>query len=217
VNDTPLFADPLYGLRFWRVTADDDGELLAAPHQGTHWPPGGEWLEARCPHGHSAPAPGCDCGVHAWHPRRTSARDVLAHRGTVGGIVEARGAIEVHENGIRAARARPHALIVTPGCNQALLRRLAARYRAEPVEVRGPRALLAYCREHDIGLGEDVVGELLGVDPVKRRRARFRHDALRVAAALTISALLVVLGLVVAGDPPGDRTLFGRAGEIHTH
>jgi hypothetical protein len=217
VNETPLFADPLYGLRFWRVIVDEGGEVLAGPHQGTHWPPAGEWLESRCPTGHPAPAPGCDCGAHAWHPRRWSARDVLAPRGTVAGIVEARGAIEVHEDGIRAARARPHALLVTPGSNQALIRRLADRYDTSLVEVRGPRALLAYCREHDIGMGEDVVAELLGVDPAERRRARFRHDVLRVAVALAVTALLFVLGAQLAVDPPGDRTLFGRTGEIHTH
>jgi hypothetical protein len=217
VTDTPLFADPLYGLRFWRVAADEGGELLTAPHRGTPWAPGGEWLQARCPTGHAAPAPGCDCGVHAWHPRRRSVRDVLASRGTVPGIVEAQGAIEVHEDGIRAARARPHALIVTPGCNEARIRRLAARYQASVVEVRGPRALLAYCREHDIGMGDDVVSELLGVRSGERRRARLKHDALRVAVAVVVAALLVVLGAEIAVDPPGPRTLYGRTGEIHTH
>ena len=217
MNDTPLFAEPLYGLRFWRVAAADSGELLAGPHQGTFWPPAGEWLQARCPFGHDAPAAGCDCGAHAWHPRRKSVRDVLAFRGTVAGIVEARGAVEVHEDGIRAALARPHALIATPGCNRALLRRLAARYDASLVEVRGPRALLAYSREHDIGMGEDVGSDLLGVNPTERRRARLTHDVLRVAVALVVVALLVVLGAEVAVDPPGDHKLFGRTGEIHTH
>ncbi len=198
--------------------SDEGGEVLAGPHQNALWPPGGQWLQARCPTGHAAPAPGCDCGAHAWHPRRHSVRDVLAPRRTVPGIVEAQGAIEVHEDGIRAARARPHALLVTPGCNAAMIRRLADRYGAALIEVRGPRDLLAYCREHHIGMGEDVVSELLGTgDPRQRRRAKFRHDFLRVAAALMVTALLVVLGLQLAVDPPGDRTLFGRTGEIHTH
>jgi hypothetical protein len=217
VSETPLFADPLFGLRFWRVTSDEGGELLAGPQKNTPWPPGGEWLHAQCPTGHGAPAPGCDCGAHAWHPRRRSVRDVLASRGTVAGIVEAQGAVEVHEDGIRAARARPYALLLTPGCNQALIRRLGDRYGTSLVEVSGPRALLSYCREHDIGMGEHVVAELLGTDPNERRRASFRHDALRLAAALAVAALLVVLGLQVLADPPGDRTLYGRTGEIHTH
>jgi hypothetical protein len=218
VSDTPLFADPLYGLRYWRVTADEGGEALVGPHQHALWPPGGQWLHASCPTGHTAPAPECDCGAHAWHPRRRSVRDVLAPRGTVAGIVEAQGAIEVHEDGIRAARARPHALLVTPGCNKAMIRRLADRYGAALVEVRGPRALLAHCQEHDIGMGEDVVADLLGTgDPAQRRRATFRNDALRLVAAVAVAAVLVVLGLQVTADPPGDRTLFGRTGEIHTH
>jgi len=85
VTDTPLFADALFGLRYWRVTVDDGVEWLAAPHQNTRWPPGGQWLQAKCPMGHDAPAAGCDCGAHAWHPRRRSAREVLAVRATVAG------------------------------------------------------------------------------------------------------------------------------------
>jgi hypothetical protein len=174
VTDTPLFADSLFGLRFWRVTTDESGEWLAAPHQNTRWPPGGQWLHAKCPLGHDAPAAGCDCGVHAWHPRRKTARDALAVRATIAGVVEAQGAIEVHEDGFRAARARPYALIAIPRSNPALMDRLAERYGTPVVDVSGPRELLAWCREHGIGMGEDVVADLLGIDlEVERRRARF--------------------------------------------
>jgi hypothetical protein len=218
VTETPLFADPLFGLRFWRVTVDDRGEWLAAPHQNTRWPPGGQWLHATCPTGHGAPAADCDCGAHAWHPRRHSARDVLAPRGTVAGIVEARGAIEVHEDGFRAARARPWTLIATPGRNTALIGRLAERYGASVLEVSGPSELSDWCRDRSIGMSEKVVMDLLGTgDPAKRRRARFRKDALRVAAALAVTALLVILGLQVTPDADGDSPLFGRTGEIHRH
>jgi hypothetical protein len=218
VSDTPLFADPLYGLRFWSVTSDGGGEVLLAPHRDAPWPPDGQWLEARCPTGHGAPAPECSCGAHAWHPRRRSVRDVLAPRGTVAGIVEAQGAVEVHEDGIRAARARPYALILTPGCNAAMVRRLADRYSAALVEVRGPRQLLSYCREHDIGMGEGVVTELLGTgDPRRRRRARLRHDVLRVAVALAITTLLTVLGMQLLVGPSDGHALFGREGWVQTH
>jgi hypothetical protein len=175
VTDTPLFAEPLLGLRFWRVTADGSGESLAAPHHNTRWPPGGQWLQAKCPLGHGAPKAGCDCGAHAWHPRKRSARDVLAVRATVAGIVEAQGAIEVHADGFRAAKARPYALIALPRSNHALIHRLAERYATPIVEVAGPRALLTWCRENGIGMGEDVVADLLGTDAAERRRASFRR------------------------------------------
>jgi hypothetical protein len=217
VTDTPLFADPLFGLRFWRVTVDHRGEWLSAPHQQTLWPPGGQWLHAKCPTGHGAPAAGCDCGAHAWHPRRHTARDVLAPRATVAGIVEGRGAIEVHEDGFRAARARPYALIVTPRSNGALVRRVAERYGASVVAVSGPGELVAWCRERDIGMNEQVVMDLLGTgDPAKRRRARFRNDALRVAGALAAAALLVILGLQITPDADADGTASGHAGQIRT-
>jgi hypothetical protein len=216
VTETPLFADPLFGLRYWRVSVDDRGEWLTAPYQDTPWPPGREWLHATCPSGHGAPAPACDCGAHAWHPNRQSARDVLAPRRAIAGIVEARGAIEVHEDGFRAARCRPSALIATPRSNAALIRRLAERYGIEVIEVKSPRALLAWCREHDIGMTDDVVAELLGTgNPSERRRARFRRDIVRVAAALALSALLVVVGLEVTPGPEHGETLSGRAGEVH--
>ncbi len=218
MSDTPLFADPLFGLRFWKVVPDEGGEGLAGPLQKTPWPTGGRWLHAQCPKGHVAPAPDCECGVHAWHPRRSSARDVLATRGTVPGIVEAQGAIEVHEDGFRAARARPHVLLVTPGSNAALIRRLADRYGASVVEIRGPRELLAHCREQHVGMEEDVVSELLGTgDFRERRRARFRKDALRLVAALLVAGLLTSVGLAITSKPPPGTKLYGRTGEIRTH
>ena len=221
MTDTPLFADTLYGLRFWRVTADDRGEWLLSPYQNVPWPAGGQWLHATCPSRHGAPAGNCDCGAHAWHPRRRSTRDVLAVRSTVAGIVEARGAVEVHEDGFRAARARPCALIATPRSNRALIDRLAERYGARVIEVSGPRQLLVYCRERGIGMTEHVVADLLGIGgPRERRRARLREtgvNALRVAVAFAVAVILVLLGLELAVDPPGDRTVFGRAGEVHRH
>jgi hypothetical protein len=215
----PLFADPLYGLRFWRVVVDGRGEWLVAPHQRTLWPAGGEWLHATCPTGHAAPTAGCDCGLHAWHPRRSSARDVLAPRSTVAGIIEAQGPAEVHEDGFRAERARPYALVLTPRANAKLIRRLAARYDAQIAEVRGQAELLAWCRERGLGLDERVVAELLGEGDAaglrRARRRRHRGSVLRVALALLMAALRVAAGLNIVGDPPGERTLYGRAGEVH--
>jgi hypothetical protein len=221
VTDAPLVAGSLYGLRSWRVIADDGGEFLVGPMYGSRWPTGGEWMRAACPSGHGAPAPDCDCGVHAWHPRRESARDVMRVRGMVPGVVEAQGPVEVHEDGFRSQRGRPHALVAAPGRNARLIARLADRYGAEVIEADGPGALLGWCRERRLGLDEQVVAELLGIgDPGERRRAKLRQtrtNVLRVAAAVVISILLVALGLAVATDPPGERTLYGRTGKVHTH
>jgi hypothetical protein len=217
VTGEPLVAGPVYGLRTWRVVSEPGGERLAAPHRGTAWPLGGEWLRAACPSaGHAAPAPGCDCGVHGLHPRRGTARQVLACRREIAGVVEAEGAVELYEDGFRAERGRPYALFSLPGRNAAQIARLAETYGARVADVRTPDELVAWCREHELGLSEPVVAELLGPvrsGPARRRRAT---DALRVAAALAIAALLVALGLALAGDPPGERTLYGRTGEVRT-
>jgi hypothetical protein len=213
VTDAPLVPGPLYGLRTWRVVVEDGHELLAAPHRGTTWPTGGEWLYATCEReSHAAPAPGCDCGVHGWHPRRSSARRVLGIRQELPGIVEAGGEVEVHEDGFRAERARPYALVLAPGGNAKRVARLAESYGVPVVEVDGQDALLAWCRERGLGLDEPVVARLLGPKPVAERRRRVRRDVLRVLAALVIGALLVLGGLQLTGEP--DHDLGGRAGKV---
>jgi hypothetical protein len=222
VSEPPLIPAPLYGLRTWRLVADADGERLAAVAQGTPWPEGGAWLHAVCGTGgeHDAPQPDCDCGIHAWHPRRWSARRVLASRFEVPGIVEATGAVEVHEEGFRAERGRPRALFVAPGRNAKLVARLCRRYGAELVEVPGPGALLAWCHDRALGLDERTIDQLLGpgeADARRRmRRGKARRDALRVAAALILSGMLLLLGAVFAKDPQGPHQLFGRTGPVHT-
>jgi hypothetical protein len=223
VNDTPLVPTPLYGLRTWTVVGESGAERLAGPQQRATWPPGGAWLEATCVQSseHRPPTHGCGCGLHAWHPSRRSTRRVLASRREIPGIAEARGAIEVHEDGFRAERARPSAFVLAPGRNARLVRRLAEAYGAQVVEADCADALLAFCRARGLGLDESTVTQLLGpVTAEECRRARWekaRADALRLVAAVAVVALLVVGGLKVATDPPGDRVLYGRTGEIHTH
>jgi hypothetical protein len=221
VSDTPVVPTPLYGLRTWTVVGETGAERLAGPHQRATWPPAGAWLKATCARssGHEPPAAGCDCGVHAWHPSRRFARQVLAFRRDVPGIVEARGAIEVHEDGFRAELARPYILFLTPRGNARQLERLAEAYHAEVVEVDGAGAVLAFCRERGLGLNESTVSELLGPlvaeERRRTRRARTRRDGLRLVAVVAVSALLVVIGLEVLKDPPGERVIHGRTGEIH--
>jgi len=220
MRDTPLVAAPVYGLRTWTVTGKRPDERLAGAYRdATPWPAAGAWLEAECTgtEGHSAPGPQCTCGVHAWHPRPGAARRILASRREVPGIVEASGAIEVHEDGFRAERARPYALLLAPGRNAALAHRLGEAYRVPVVEAADADAVLGWCEEHGLGLGEPVVADLLGADELDARRrahkAKVRANALRIAAAVVVAALLVVIGLL-ATDSPGDRTLSGRSGEV---
>ena len=222
MSDTPLVPTPLYGLRTWTVVGGSGTEGLAGPQQHASWPPGRVWLEARCTQSsaHRPPTHGCGCGVHAWHPSRRSARRVLASRREIPGIVEACGTIELHDDGFRAERARPHVFFLVPGRNARLVRRLAEAYGAQVVEVDGADALQAFCRAQGLGLDQSLVAQLLGPEKAEQcrrtRRQRARADALRLAAAVALAALLLVAGLQVATDPPGDRVLHGRTGEIHT-
>lgn len=208
-----LVPSPLYGLRTWSVVGARGAERLAGPQLATPWPDGGEWLEASCSEAHAAPAGDCTCGIHAWHPSRRATRRVLAVRSAIPGVVEARGAIEVHRDGFRAERARPYALMVPRRGNAALARRLAAAYDAELVPVDGPRAVLAWCRARGLGLEPGTIEELIGSAGLREQQRRTRATRLKFAAAVATVAALLGVGLV-ATDDPGDRTLNGRTGEV---
>jgi hypothetical protein len=203
VSDPPLVPGPIYGLRTWEVETGSDGERLTAPQRGTAWPPGAEWLTATCPRadGHRAPAPDCECGIHALHPTLPSARRVLAQRRVVPGIVEAEGQVELHDQGFRSERGRPHALVLAPGRNGKLVRRLAETYAIPVVEVRGPEDLVAWCRERGLGLDEGAVLRLLGPGAADERRRRRRRDLRRFALWFAVVLLALVVALVVLGDP----------------
>jgi hypothetical protein len=220
VSDTPLFPNPVYGLRTWAVVGERGAERLAGPQRGEAWPPDGAWADASCARSpeHRAPAHDCDCGLHALHPSRRSARRILSARREIPGIVEASGQIEVHADGFRAERARPYALLLLPGRNARLLHRLGEAYGVEVVEVDGPDAVVALCQERHLGLDESGVTQLLGPATAERyrreRRERTRAVALRLVAVVAVAALLVVAGLALTTDPPGERVLKGRAGEV---
>lgn len=218
MTDAPLIAGSLYGLRTWRVATDTDGEYLIAVSNGTRWPTAGGWVEASCGarRDHAAPAAECECGIHAWHPRRSSARRVLAGRFEQPGIVEAAGAVELQHDGFRAERARPYALVVTPGRNAGRAERLARRYRAEVVRVPDADALLAWCAERGLGFDAATVDDLLGPENVKERlrseRQKRRRNVLRIAAVAAIGAGLIAAGWAFESGPPADHRICGRTG-----
>ena len=210
----PLVPSPLYGLRTWSVVGESGQERLGGPQQRAPWPEDG-WLTAACAGGagHFAPAPDCECGIHAWHPRKRSARRVLALRRQVAGVVEARGVIELHRDGFRAEHARPFALFLSPGANAALVRRLAFAYSVEAVPAGGPGAVVDWCRSRGLGLEASVVDELLGPERLAEWELGVLVQRLRVAGALVLVAVLLAAGLAATGDP-GPRTLHGRTGEV---
>lgn len=219
----PLLPGRLYGLRTWRVVDADGHPQLAGPYRNTPWPTAGQPMQAVCTEGraHAAPAPDCQCGVHALHPRRRSARRVLAGRRDVPGLLEAWGDVELHESGFRAAYGRPHALILQPGRNERLIRELAGEYRADVIELRKPDELLAHCRALKLGFDEAVVDELLApgkADQRRRaRRRRARTNVLRVVGAVTIGVAMWVAGTQLLVDPHGTRVLYGRTGPVTVH
>ena len=217
MSDPPLVPGPIYGLRTWGVAGERGAEHLTGLHRDAPWPGGGELLEAECdvvPR-HEPPGAECSCGLHAWHPTRASARRVCGLRGAVPGILEAAGAVEVHADGFRAARGRPHALVLLPRGNARLLERLAASYDAELLRLDGPDALLEHCRARGLGLAPGVVAELVGTERLAAGRRERRRRGILTAVGATIVAL-VVAGIAVAAHPHAQhgKVLNGRTGEI---
>jgi hypothetical protein len=181
--DEPLVPGALYGVRTWIAAGPRGEERLAGPYSGMPWPGGGAWLRAGCAldAGHAAPAAGCTCGVYGLHPRPRAARRALAVRREIAGVVEARGAVEVHADGFRAAEGRPHALVLHRRSNPFLIRRLAEVYGVAIVEIRDADALVAWCRERGLGLGGAALEALIG--PPRRPSPSWPVRALRRRAA----------------------------------
>jgi hypothetical protein len=220
MDDPPLIPSPLFGLRTWRVEVDEDGERLVGAHRGTPWPGGGRWLTAECDvdGAHAAPAPGCQCGIHAWHPSRAGARRVLVARAEIPGIVEANGPIELHEEGFRARRARPYALVVAPRRNARMIERLARRHGVPVVTIRSADELAAYCRDRGLGLEPGVVAELLGPEVrarVRRERAEGRRrTTIRALIYAALVAAVAAFGVHFLTGPPSPNGVFGRFGWV---
>jgi hypothetical protein len=217
MSEAPLVPGPIYGLRTWRVAGTPGHERLVGSYRSAPWPTGGAMLDAECPARppHTPPGATCTCGLHAWHPNRAAARRVCGFRGEVPGILEASGAVEVHADGFRAERGRPHALAVLPNRNARQLRRLADAYEIELLQVDGPDALLAHCRDRGLGLSEGVVAELVGTEKLAADRRRRRRRG--VLAAVWIVVLALVLGGIAFAVHPEvqhGKTLNGRSGEV---
>jgi hypothetical protein len=142
---------------------------------------------------------------------------VLALRREVPGIVECDGPMELHPDGFRARRGRPHALVLLPGRNAGLLGRLSRAYSAEVVEVRGPAELERWCRDRGLGLAPGVVDTLLGPGTVQEwRRTNRRHSrvaAARIVAALLVTVVIALLAYAALPTQRGPHYVYGRSGK----
>jgi hypothetical protein len=80
-------------------------------------------------------------------------------------VIEAWGRVELHAGGFRAERARPIALFVveneTTLALARALRRTAARYECELIELETRRGIEVECRRRDWGLSREVVADLV--------------------------------------------------------
>ncbi len=180
----PVVPGVVHGLREWTCSSRRRRPRLAAKVHNAAWPPHGAALKAHClHHDHPAPASACDCGIYAWHPSEAHAAFVFPPadwRGSVTGVVEAWGALDVHADGFRAEHARARWLVQPATADAATadhLRALAEEYDAEVLVVHGAADLAAHCRDHGLGLEPAAVTRLLGHAPA--RNVRRAGQALR--------------------------------------
>ena len=180
---------------------------------------GGAWLDGDVPvdPGHAAPAPRLRRAASTPGTRAGARRAACsATAAAISGVVEAAGAIEVHGTASAPSARGPRALFAT----RQLERRAARagwprRYRAEVVPAGGADAVLAWCRERELGLDAAVVDELLGPEGVAAVAPRAPHQrGSGSPASRSRSRSRSSLGLEFTADP-GDRPLFGRTGPVH--
>lgn len=173
--DAPLVPGPIHGIRVWSIHGEGGGAGLAGMFQETPWPPRRPF-QARCADehsatGHEAPVRDCACGIYAFHPSERALRGGFVDfaqatpPNAIAGIVAAWGRVELYEDGFRAQYAQVRALaLVGPSPlsgTDAAAEALARRYGAECLRFPSVEGLIAYCREHDLGLDEAVVEELV--------------------------------------------------------
>ena len=203
VSSAPLVPGPLYGLRTWRVVIEDGRERLSAPQRGTPWTRGRGWIEATCGEDHAAPAAGCRCGIHAWHPRpRVGPADPAQPLRPAG-----------HRRGRRRRRgprgglprpARPPVRVRAPPGSQPVRDRAPGRR----LRRRGPRpapprgAARRVPRASPRPPGADRRASSSAPEAIAERHRdrarRRRNDALRVAAALLVLAVVCALAVVLS-------------------
>jgi hypothetical protein len=179
-----LVAAELRGYRRFRLT---DAGLMPTVHAAA-----GPWAApvhvAGCRSGrHSAPDPGCGCGLYGWyHPADA--------RGTYGGdvtaVIAARGRTVLGDHGFRAGAARVQAVSL-PGllARRRSARTLLARRYPQAVVYRSRRRML---RDHP---PDDLTA--LGITVRRSTAGRYR------CAALTVWAVGVLALYSVVGLPPG--------------
>lgn len=149
--EPPVVPGRIHGLRQWALDNAKPPHLRAVVY-GQPWPQGGVPFAARCVgHSHAAPSAHCSCGIYAWHPRADNAEYVFPSRdwlGSVTGIIEAWGEVEVHHDGFRAQYARPRWLVLPDRADLETRRRMAeiaAAYGAEVIACANSGELEGHC------------------------------------------------------------------------
>ncbi len=135
--ETKLYIEPFLGYRAWEGRVDDGMGKLFSWIKEPFWPLDAP-IEAYCAYGpewhlgnpsrEPAPAPGCECGIHAWNTPKTLIHYArrLSRYGLVCGEVYLWGTVIVHEHGWRAQFARPTAIYVPPDPKPNVVPRLEA-------------------------------------------------------------------------------------------
>jgi hypothetical protein len=177
-DERPLVPGVIQGLRIWDADTD---ELRLCGFEHVAWEAGGKETVARClaggrhwglGEGSKPPVGDCRCGLYAHHLFLEEFLDEIddLHRGRsyehmlVMGVIEAWGKVELHEEGFRAERARPVALLIPHGVSDRRaeeIEQLAEAYCCEAVEL-GPGAGVDELTERfDRGMDRAAVVELL--------------------------------------------------------
>jgi len=213
--EPPVVPGRIHGLRQWALDNAKPPHLRAVVHDQP-WPQYGVPFAARCVgHSHAAPSAHCSCGIYAWHPRADNAEYVFPSRdwlGSVTGIIEAWGEVEVHHDGFRAQYARPRWLVLPDRADLETRRRMAevaAAYGAEVITCANSGELEGHCSRLGLGLDRGAVADLLPAAPAEEQPpyrfgtgqagvARRAGDVLVVMADWLVTAARLVFQAAIA-------------------
>ncbi len=227
VPEPPLIAGLMIGVRAWDLDLADGEGCRLRGYGGFEWRQGGRATVAECgPGGErrlprhclSPPGPDCSCGLYAFHPWSCQPDRTHRKRGPfresgefrVTGVIQAWGRIELHEDGFRAEKARPIAIVLPQEPvdeeEQEAFAALARRYRVPTLRQTSEQRVRRFATRRS-QITPATVGRLVSGDdleqtgpewnrlpdlvPVSRAPSRLQPASAALGSILRASATVV--------------------------
>jgi hypothetical protein len=136
--ELPLYFEPIVGRRCWGLAKTHGGSILLCSQADLAPWPSGRRFEATCHRNHTAPAPGCSCGLYALNEAQGWPYYNFDGKGhAVWGEVNLWGVVVKATRGYRAQYAYPKKLWLAHKDHR-FVARLRESYPGVPITLRNP-------------------------------------------------------------------------------